>query len=110
MLLKQGKHGESGFDGMELNWTPSNNGADNSPPHFVNVSEQLKNDLYALAEFTQSELPPIVNDRCARIRIVRYGFGDASGTGFGSTIQTAQGLKYRVGVWGSDEEDESSNM
>lgn len=110
MLLKNEKHGESGGDEMELNWTPSNNSSENSPPHFVNVSEQLKNDLYALAEFTQSELPPIVNDRCAKIRIVRYGFGDASGTGFGSTIQTAQGLKYRVGVWGSDEEDESSNF
>lgn len=44
------------------------------------------------------------------IRIVQYGFGDASGTGFGSTIQTRQGLKYCVGVWGSDEDDESSNF
>lgn len=80
------------------------------PPAFVMVSEHLRNDLSALSIFLEGEAPPIINDRSADVRIVRYGFGDASGTGFGSTIQTKQGLKYRVGVWGSDEEDESSNF
>ena len=80
------------------------------PPLFVEVLQHLIDDLTALAVFTEDPTPPIINDRSSKVRIVRYGFGDASGTGFGSTIQTSLGLKYRVGVWGSDEEDESSNF
>jgi hypothetical protein len=54
---------------------------------------------------------------------VFYGFGDASGKGKGATFQgfrtvhhhpqgeqgRATALRFRVGVWGPDEEDESSN-
>jgi hypothetical protein len=40
---------------------------------------------------------------------VRYGFGDASGSGFGSILETGAGLKYRIGVWGYDDQEESSN-
>jgi hypothetical protein len=40
---------------------------------------------------------------------ILYGFADASGTGFGSTVLGADGIKYRVGTWGKDEENESSN-
>jgi hypothetical protein len=38
-----------------------------------------------------------------------YGFGDASGKGFGSTMLTKKGIKYRIGLWGADDEGESSN-
>jgi hypothetical protein len=38
-----------------------------------------------------------------------YGFGDASGMGFGSSIQTATMLLYRIGVWVGDEDNETSN-
>lgn len=82
---------------------------DRGTPENVKVTEQLRNDLEALTAFLKGDVPPVVNDRCENIQIVRYGFGDASGTGFGSTIQTKKGLKYRVGVWGSDDENESSN-
>lgn len=78
-------------------------------PEFVTVTQHLRDDLMALSSFLEVDTPPIINDRCAVIQVVRYGFGDASGTGFGSTIETSKGLKYRVGVWGSDEEAESSN-
>ena len=88
----------------------TNENSMSNPPKFVDVTEHLINDLTALAAFTEADVPPIINDRCSSVRIVRYGFGDASGTGFGSTIQTRQGLKYRVGVWGSDEDSESSNF
>jgi hypothetical protein len=40
---------------------------------------------------------------------VRYGFGDASGSGFGSSIAFPDGIAYRIGVWGKDCEDSSSN-
>lgn len=80
------------------------------PPDFVEVLQHLRDNLIAFAVFTEDPTLPIINDRSSKVRIVRYGFGDASGTGFGSTIQTKLGLKYSVGVWGSDEEGESSNF
>ena len=42
---------------------------------------------------------------------VRYGFGDAAKSGFGASFQKVSGsVWYRMGVWGSDEEVESSNF
>ena len=43
--------------------------------------------------------------------MVRYGFGDASGAGFGSSIVSANdtALWYRHGVWGVDSDAVSSN-
>jgi hypothetical protein len=40
---------------------------------------------------------------------VCYGFGDASGSGFGSAVQGSDGLWYRRGLWGSDNNKRSSN-
>jgi hypothetical protein len=40
---------------------------------------------------------------------VVYGFGDASGSGLGATFTKGNGFSYRVGVWGSDDQQESSN-
>jgi len=37
------------------------------------------------------------------------GFGDASGAGFGATITTDSGIRIRFGVWGADENEQSSN-
>lgn len=78
-------------------------------PAEVQPVQQLVDDLRALHEFFKQEKAPVIQDRCSDITVVRYGFGDASGRGFGSTIQTREGLKYRIGVWGSDDEEESSN-
>lgn len=80
-----------------------------SPQEILPVA-QLKDDVYALREFFKEDTPPIIQERCSHVHIVRYGFGDASGSGFGSTIQTKHGLRYRIGVWGSDDDDESSNF
>ena len=41
--------------------------------------------------------------------IILYGFGDASGMGFGNSILTKDGTKIKLGVWGSDDDDKSSN-
>jgi len=38
-----------------------------------------------------------------------YGFGDASGAGFGSTFSSALGTHYRYGLWGNDLTGASSN-
>jgi hypothetical protein len=38
-----------------------------------------------------------------------YGFGDASGEGFGGTLQTSTGIRYRYDLWGRDVSHQSSN-
>ena len=83
---------------------------------------RLRDDLKALAYLTQSESPPLRMVRPKNVYQVFYGFGDASGKGRGSTFQgfktvhhpsghlgPSTDVIYRVGIWGSDAEDESSN-
>jgi len=41
--------------------------------------------------------------------VALYGFGDASGAGFGSTFSSALGTHYRYGLWGDDLTGSSSN-
>jgi hypothetical protein len=47
--------------------------------------------------------------RSASLLYIRYGFADASGTGLGASITTDEGIRVRIGTWGSDSQDESSN-
>lgn len=42
------------------------------------------------------------------VRVV-FGFGDASGSGLGLTFNSGPGFTFRIGVWGSLDQDESSN-
>lgn len=42
--------------------------------------------------------------------MVLYGFGDASGAGFGRTIGSTQGLEFSHGLWGKDAEGSFSNF
>jgi hypothetical protein len=89
--------------------TPSN-GNLNNPPEAVRSTEHLRNDIMALSVFFSGLEPPRMQDRSLKVQVVRYGFGDASGTGFGSLIETPEGTKYRIGVWGYDDQEESSNF
>jgi len=44
------------------------------------------------------------------VLVVIYGFGDTSGTGFGSTIMQDDSIGFRIGVWSKQETaDKSSN-
>jgi hypothetical protein len=80
-----------------------------SIPEFVTPLPQLVDDIYTLKMFFSAETPPIIQDRHRKVTIVRYGFAEVSGSGFGSIIQNKDGLVYRVGTWGKDEESELSN-
>jgi hypothetical protein len=43
--------------------------------------------------------------------MILYGFADASGSGLGSTVNIPGiGVWCRIGVWGKDEESQSSNF
>lgn len=78
-------------------------------PKRVRAVPRSKLDLEAVSLFFSPELAPEMTDRVSRVLYAMYGFGDVSGTGFGSSIQTALGLSYRIGVWRGNEGNETSN-
>jgi hypothetical protein len=81
-----------------------------SPPKSVKPLPQLIDDLYALSQFLESEHPPEIQDRRNEIRVLLYGFADASGGGLGSSVLIpGTGIRCRTGVWGKDDEATSSN-
>jgi hypothetical protein len=71
---------------------------------------RLEWDLKALQEWILSaEHPPEVMIRSLKVYNIIYGFGDALGKGFGSTVTSPAGTKYRIGIWEPDAEENSSN-
>ena len=54
--------------------------------------------LNVLKKFFYTSIPPIVTERSLKVALVLYGFADASKSGFGASLQTKQGLRYRVGT------------
>jgi hypothetical protein len=80
------------------------------PPSTIPLIPHLCDDIYALREFFELPLPPEIQARWHNIHLLLYGFADASGGGLGSTVTVpGSGIRCRVGVWGKDEENESSN-
>ena len=80
------------------------------PPKRVMPVPRLIHDLRVLNEFFESEVPPWRFVRGSKIFVAKYGFGDASKSGFGSTFITDGGISYRYGTWGSDGRESSSNF
>jgi hypothetical protein len=70
---------------------------------------RFKEDLEALTRLTASATPTMRTVRSMRTLTAYYGFGDASGSGFGATVERPNGVFGRYGLWGKDAEDESSN-
>lgn len=78
-------------------------------PIEVTASTRLGSDVRALMTLFDSPSAPQVNLRSKNVISVIYGFGDASGSGLGATFTCGSGFNFRIGVWSSDESDESSN-
>ncbi|KAL3780370.1 hypothetical protein ACHAWO_009694 [Cyclotella atomus] len=83
------------------------------------IAPRLLADLCVLQALTASPVPPLRVVRPTRVVQVLYGFADASGKGLGSTVQgypsralseSPTNPRFRVGVWGKDDESESSNF
>jgi len=71
---------------------------------------RFRDDLLALVSLSNFELPPLRLVRGKVVFSAMYGFGDASGKGFGATVGDGSSVvRYRMGIWGKDAEDESSN-
>jgi hypothetical protein len=79
-------------------------------PKTVRAVPRLKGDLQALESLTASITAPVVLVRSKRMYIVRYGFGDASGGGFGSSLTSANGIQVHMGTWNERGSKQSSNF
>ena len=79
-------------------------------PEFVTAVPRLSSDIKGLLHLFQHESPPIRVVRSRQVISVLYGFGDASGAGFGDTFLTPQGITYRYGLWGDNLHAKSSNF
>ena len=86
-------------------------GEEGNAPESVTGVQGLYDDVLALNALFDPESPSHRLVRGTRMMKVIYGFGDASGAGFGGTWSEAKNdtLKYRFGIWGSDMDDSSSN-
>jgi hypothetical protein len=71
---------------------------------------RYQEDLEALATLMLTDNPPLRYDRRKEISTVVYGFVDASGLGFGSSLTSPGGILYTIGVWGKDDSTETSNF
>ena len=95
-------------------------------PTTVRAVERLEGDLMALKVLLSAEEPPLRRVRCSERRNVFYGFGDASATGFGSTLgvydeaklgeevgetlKEKERVKFIHGQWTTEICEQSSNF
>ena len=80
-----------------------------APPTTVKGVPRLLGDLQVLSSFFAPYSPPWRFVRGKKVLQVHYGFADASKSGFEASFQNPNGIWYRMGVWGKDSENESSN-
>jgi hypothetical protein len=78
-------------------------------PKLVQACPRLRSDIGAIVAILDPNEPPVIQVRSRNIVTVVYGFGDASGSGLGSTFTSGSGFTYRIGVWGADDSSQSSN-
>mmetsp|Transcript_25388 Transcript_25388/g.38505 ORF Transcript_25388/g.38505 Transcript_25388/m.38505 type:complete len:109 (-) Transcript_25388:345-671(-) len=80
------------------------------PPSTVLAVPRLEMDLKAMKRFFKGEKPTEVPVRATKVFQIIYGFGDASGEGFGDVFLNKEGLSIHVGVWNYQSREESSNF
>ncbi len=88
-------------------------GIPEKPPDTVKAATRIPDDLYALRDFFKGDTPVKRRVRAKSAEDVRFGFGDASGDGYGSGTGKLIGTpKVRHGKWGLyySTEDISSNF
>ena len=67
-------------------------------PETVNLENRLLTDLKYLVELIRSKTPPILLVESSQLQYVKYGFGYASGRGFGVTIEVEAVLDIETGT------------
>jgi len=79
-------------------------------PETVKPSIRFVKSIDALHSLFSCDEPPKVTVRTSDVNFIVYGFADASKSGFGASLEYADGLYYRVGTWSQDEDSCSSNF
>ena len=79
-----------------------------APPR-VKSAPRLKWDLEALTALFEGDEPVRRKVRPSQTAVAIYGFGDASGKGFGSSFVVGNEMIFRHGQWAERVEKESSN-
>ena len=79
------------------------------PPTTIVVVPRLLQDLQVLQQMFQLDSPTHVVIRSTKCFYLLYGFCDASGKGFGSTMLSKKGIRYRIGLWGADSDLENTS-
>ena len=80
-----------------------------TPPAFAQPVPRLRDDLQALTALFGLPVPPLRYVRSTLIREARYGFADASGSGFGCSFSEGRDISYSHGVWTETDGLHSSN-
>jgi hypothetical protein len=68
-------------------------------PRLVIPVPRLEQDLKALLALTYPRVPPELSIRSNHLLQVCYGFGDASGEGFGSILLLDGTVEWESGLW-----------
>ena len=83
--------------------------AEIEPSKFIKPLPRLRRDFEVLKDLTETEAPPKVVRRKKGTASARYGFGDASGKGFGNAIEVGGKIYAEFGQWSVEVEDKHSN-
>mmetsp|Transcript_5414 Transcript_5414/g.8305 ORF Transcript_5414/g.8305 Transcript_5414/m.8305 type:complete len:80 (-) Transcript_5414:197-436(-) len=65
--------------------------------------------MLALKTLFGGSEPPVRDIRCRSSTNFYYGFGDASGTSFGSSFEKDQRIEFEYGQWCTESSEQSSN-
>jgi hypothetical protein len=91
-------------------WSGVEETAPDKAPSMVKAVPRFKYDVEALLCLIKPGKPPLQRVRAQATAKVYYGFGDASGCGFGATIKIGDEIIYEYGQWSSEvTETKSSN-
>ena len=71
---------------------------------FVNPVHRFFSCLKALKTLFEPDLPQVIITRSAKLTVLIYGFVDASGSRFGSTLQINNEINYTIGAWSTQED------
>ena len=85
---------EKGILGLDEDVTTS----EASPPSDIDFTDMLITDIQALQKFFKPEIHLLIPTRLIKSMGVVYGFGDASGAGFGATLLYPGLVKFKHGL------------
>ena len=82
---------------------------DDNRPVDVEIKTRSKADVSALSLLITGEKPPLRRIRASKVSEALYGFGDASGSAFGTTLGVHDAVNYEYGQWCSEASEERLN-